>query len=244
MCDNYCRGRRVFYSFVVLYTLGVWYRTKYYCLILFLCDVGVLTSKKIEFQNIKADAILYRKLQLLLVRLDNIFKQPHIVLNKQTCNNISVEHFYSEKFQLQVLMTFSLDTQIPSFCMKIGKDKFQKISYEELIFNHWKEIKDYSRDMINNNRIYDNVDLLYEIEYLINDSLLAIIMNKGLLINMKNKNDVSYLLYSSDGKGNVNNDFERHMIKLHHLAFDMYDKLNKFKIDSIAKPEFYKVITK
>ena len=188
-----------------------------------------------DYQNVKADAVLYRHLQLLLVRLDDIFICPHKVLKSETerVYSMSVEEFYSKEFQLEVMNDFNLN----SFVQNSIDNK--PITYREYIYFCWNGIKQYAHLIINNNRIYDNTDLYYEIDHLLNETMLARLLNNTSILSCINCNDICYLLYPEDVNGNINDSFEKHLIKIHQLAFDMYDNIHKYDLDNVYEPMFY-----
>lgn len=195
--------------------------------------------KNKEYQSVKADAVLYRHLQLLLVRLDEIFICPHKVLNteyaKSSC--VSVDVFYSKSVQLEVMSKFNIDREIPYVHRSFTSRK--PIKYREFLYYNWNAITHYAHLILNNNRIYDNTDLYYELDYLINESMLAIMLNANGILPLMRCENICYLLYSDDASGNINNDLEKHIIKIHYLAFNMYEKLHEYDIDIIHKPMFY-----
>lgn len=178
-------------------------------------------------------AITYRKLQLLLDRIDSMFLKIYKIKNERNYLG-SVHNFYNEEFFKDFVCDFDLNQE--SDCLDFRRDK---LTYKEYFISNWQDIELYSKRLLSTNYMRFDADLAYEIEYLLSHNYIGVFCK--FLHNIENPNlknifPVEYFSEKTTPKNSLDN-----IINLHLIAFKMYDSLKYDKrIKFLNKPEFYK----
>ena len=198
------------------------------------CTFNIINyfSRKKKRNIIKA--IAYRKLQLLLCRLDDIFISIYEAKNKQKYKGT-----LNELYQVDVLRRLT-----SNFCLLDKSDilceehngSCRHLTYEEKLFSLWNDVKRYADELLNTQYIYFDYDLSYQIQYLVNDNFISTFFQKIYCFDKTH----SLCLFIPKGNREVIEDAFNNIIKLHKIAFELYDCLKEdHRFKNIYKPIFY-----
>ena len=178
--------------------------------------------------------IAYRKLQLCLTRVDNIFVSMYRELNKiknfQEVD-MSLEEFYDIKHIMAIVDNFDINASVPAI------NRFNKnISYKEYLQLTWKETVQYTNEALSTRYVEMNAVLAYELQYLISEGTLPVFFKMLELRDISTKDIFPRGIHNERYEG----DTLRNIIRLHKIAFSLYNELKVDKIfNAIYKPSFY-----
>lgn len=180
-------------------------------------------------------ASCYRKLQLMLNRLDNLFLEPYKKTHmSHDINTLNLEKFFN-KNSLSFLVNFDLSQDSNS----VGLENFQlKLPFSQYLLNEWKECKFYAQKILQNPYVQTNPKLYYEIQYILYESSIC----KYFYISEQYNSHIDYgqVLALNSSPENIEKHIQN-IIKIHKIAFKLYDNLkNKKRFENIIKPKFYK----
>lgn len=187
-----------------------------------------------ENSNRPAMAITYRKLQLLIVRLDNLIIEPYKKINNATEVDISFDAFFNASFLQKFLKNFDLSQNSP--CHYMNRPEIC-MSYKDYFISQWNEAKTYAKDALLTPYAQTNPELSYQLEYLVSESSI----NKTLAFLQQGQNiEYSCILNLNQ----LDNEFTKKNLEnikaLHQIAFSLYDNLKEDKrLNNIYQPLFY-----
>lgn len=195
-----------------------------------------------EYTSRPSKATAYRKLQLLLVRLDGIFISAYQIKNKLSENgcqtNLSLNEFFESKF-LNAL-TDNFDLTQDSQCIEYPSGQY--IPCIQRFPQQWQEVDVYAKDLLQSPYVLANDSLAYELNYLITENAMAQVFKLCENIGPKkfNVNFQSCLATNQINEPYCKNAIDN-IIYLHHFAFKLFKKLKKVSRfeSSVYSPPFY-----
>lgn len=195
-----------------------------------------------SYKECKTTAIAYRKLQLLIHRLDMIFITPYKIKHnlkslEEIDDNINIDVFFEKNFLLSFMEKLTLDKE--SNVLKVVKTHSVYLTYKELLPSLWREIKIYSNNLLDMPYVKRNHELCYHLNYLISESTLAIVLNNVFLLEIAN--DYSTILSISQKDETPFNRTIETIKALHKISFNLYKALQlHHNLNDIIAPMFYK----
>lgn len=97
-------------------------------------------------------------------------------------------------------------------------------------------MKRYADELLNTQYIFVDYDLSYQIQYLVNDNFISTFFQKNYCFDKTH----SLCLFIPKEKSEVIEDAFNNIIKLHKIAFELYDCLKEDRrFKNIYKPIFY-----
>lgn len=196
-------------------------------------------------------AITYRKVQLMLHRLDSLFLEPYktYVKNKKKKTENGVEnsgdnteqvgHIALDKFYDKDFLIFldNFDLLQESNAVSFQGHSFRHISFKERLNGLWKECVKYANEALNTSYIEKTPELAYLIQNLISESTIHVYFDLVCEINSNENYSWVLDLKQSNNKAYINT--INTIIKIHKIAFSMYDKLKNKKHLIVSEPMFY-----
>ena len=180
--------------------------------------------------------VIYRHLQLLLSRLDDIILEAYKISTKEDVlkSNLSISDVYDPNRIKDKFQNLSLGTQTGII------DFYSKpLTFYDYILVSWNEILTNANFILSIPIIQSDPSLVYEITYLIYESRLSV------CLRFLNHCDLSKFMLYNFWMGKTFEDENENktctnIIKLHSIANSYYVKLAKIKSsDIIFKPNFY-----
>lgn len=174
-----------------------------------------------------------------MVRLDDIAITLYNAAENTEVNpekTMQLEEFYEPQF---------LESHIKKADLRKSSNVMtydgRKLTYCESIISSWNQVYELASDLLIMPVVQEDVELLFQLNYLINESILHTIFNLSKNIDISNIKPECYYGLNQRGTDAQTNVF-KNIIKLHHLANKYYKKLEKYKQykDMINKPVFYK----
>ena len=191
-----------------------------------------------DWETLPAKAMAYRRLQILLVKLDDIFVSAYMkAMNCQDGHpeqRMKLHEFYDPSFMVTFMNGFDLTQE-----SGIIDWNEQQVSFLNLFKSRWVEIQACATTISQAQSVQDDIDLLFEVDYLISENSLATVFRltnvPNMVIGFEN-----FLSLNQIGDSHQVNTFNN-IIKLHQIAFRYYDMLKKDKRFSsiVFKPHFY-----
>lgn len=192
---------------------------------IFYIPIDFVPSLVKDWEKKPAKAISYRKLQLLLQRLDEIFISVYKAASKDATENptseLRLEDFYNPD-AMQTYMT-NFDMQQKSHV----HSAVSVLSFYDYARSNWSQINELAHDIIQSNSM-DDVDLLFELNYLTSESTISHVFYADKIISMASIDCASYLGLNQRGSDSQKRTFEN-IIKLHQAANKYYNKLRRDK---------------
>lgn len=193
-----------------------------------------IPSQKEEYLKRPSVAITYRKLQLMLVRLDDLVCVPYQKIKSIAEIDMDVDHFFKSENLVGVFDEFDLSQDSPYLC-KISPQKY--ISFKDYFISQWEEVKSFAKDALLTPYAQTAPELSYQLEYLLSESSFDRVFKslaKGYLI------DYSCILSLNQPDTKFcKNDLEN-IVAFHKIAFSLYDILKEdSRLKNIYKPPFY-----
>lgn len=201
--------------------LGYWISISIIAATIFYVFQTYIPTLMAENLNRPAMAITYRKLQLLLVRLDDLI-------------DISFDDFFNASFLKSILTNFDLSQNSPCHYMQHPETC---MSYKDYFISQWNEAKTYAKDALITPYAQTNPELSYQLEYLASESSI----NMVLTFLQKGQNiEYSCILGLNQLGDEVNTNNLENIKVLHQIAFSLYDNLKEDKrLKNIYQPLFY-----
>lgn len=201
--------------------------------VFYLINEVLPTSRKCTTEKV----LVYRKLQILLVRLDSIFEEVLEVSKRpRKLKEYKLDEFFSKEVLQSCLVGF--DDNQDGISVSFSQP-YKAIKCSDHFLSLWKEIRDYGQSICETNCMaYDKTELVYCISYLINESSIShyfaiksrrIRSEFGCILSL-NQIDTQYF---SEAVMNIK--------KLHRIAFSLYDSLKRKKKyrHIVYEPYFY-----
>ena len=214
--------------------LGYWISISIIAATIFYVFQTYIPTLMEENLNRPAMAITYRKLQLLLVRLDSLFIEPYNKINNAKEIDKSLDEFFSASSLNNALTNFDLSQNSPCHYMQRPE---ACMSYKDYFIMQWNEAKTYAKDALLTPYAQTNPELSYQLEYLVSDSSFNMVLS---LLQQGQNIEYSCILGLNqlEGKTDINN--LENIKTLHRIAFSLYDNLKEDKrLKNIYQPLFY-----
>lgn len=162
--------------------------------------------------------MVYRKLQLILVKLDSIFEEV-VSLNggKKRIVDYKLDEFFSEGVLKQYLVGFD-DTQDSSVVSSI--QSLSRMKCFDLFQSLWSEITSYCEILCNMDcNSYNNTELVYCLLYLVNESSMSI------YFKLRKKQNLAFecIIFLNDTESAAFKNSLTNIIRLHKIAHSLYD---------------------
>lgn len=214
--------------------LGYWISISIIAATIFYVFQTYIPALMAENLNRLAMAITYRKLQLLLVRLDDLIIEPYKKIKNATEVDISFDDFFNASFLKSILTNFDLSQNSPCHYMQHLETC---MSYKDYFISQWNEAKTYAKDALITPYAQTNPELSYQLEYLASENSI----NKVLTFLQKGQNiEYSCILGLNQLGDEVNTNNLENIKVLHQIAFSLYDNLKEDKrLKNIYQPLFY-----
>lgn len=189
-----------------------------------------------EYRKRSAMAITYRKLQLMLCRLDDLFVEPYNTVKGNSIGSkvaLSIEEFYEKDFLISFLHEFDLDQN--SNCKNGYTNQLE--SYRTYLQGMWKECQKYGNEALNTPYLQNEAELAYQVQYLLSDNAIDSYFKYLSAIPCM---DYQCVLALNQKDDEICTQSIMNIIILHKKIFEMYDKLKKDKrFANIFEPSFY-----
>lgn len=191
----------------------------------------------------KKNALIYRQLQLLLVRLDSIFLDPYEYVRHKAIYDyysdpsmMRVEDFYDISLLRRYTTNFNLQQE--SMVQDLSG---RHLTFYETIIWRWKELNEYANKLISLAESIGADSLIYEVSYLIEESTLkhTVEISQKLNIPFNELGTYFNLNYSNPSITIRTIDC---IINLHRFAYKYYESLRREKhLQALVhKPSFYR----
>lgn len=193
-----------------------------------------------DWDSLPAKAIAYRRLQLLLVRLDDIFISTYKkAKNKEDTrpeNEFQIEDFYNSSFLKNFMSGFDLSQEskvYEAFTMK-------PLTFANTIMSNWNDVNKYANALIQMPCVQNDIKLAYQLDFLLDNNTLSYIFGMSHMFNISKINFEGFLSLNQIGDVSQKNSLNN-IIQLHEIAFKYYDLLKKDdRFHSIVvAPNFY-----
>jgi len=179
-----------------------------------------------DWEKRPAQVLAYRRLQLLLVRLDGIFievyKDAKGDPNLNPEKDMALEQFYDPD---------CMKTYMKDFDMR-KKSRVQSpqglLSYYEYGRSNWKQVSELAQSLLQMPTVQEDIDFMYEISYLITDNNLQTIFSLATWLDVSNVDCATYLGVNQIGESSQIRTFNN-ILNLHRIANKYYCRLKKHK---------------
>ena len=194
---------------------------------IFYIPLQFIPSLVSDYKKKTAQAIAYRKLQLLLFNLDSFFVSVYNKVKNAEDEKIektmTAEEFYSPEFLVPILKGFDLgqDSNISSF-------QGGQLTYFQSLNSNWHHILNLSNALTQMPIVQEDVQLLYDISYLAEDSSLSNIFKISHMLDVSKFDLSCYLSLNQIGE-QCQIEMYRNLVSLHKVANEWYRKLRKCK---------------
>lgn len=214
--------------------LGYWISVSVIAATIFFIFQTYIPSLKAEYLNRPAVAITFRKLQLMLVRLDNLIVEPYKKVKNIDKVDMAVDCFFSSEALNGVFDGFDLGQDSPCVYEDCPE---RHLPFKDYLISLWEGAKSYAKDALLTPYAQTDPELSYQLEYLLSENSFDRtfqFIQKGRLFNYTcilslNQPDTKFC------KNNLEN-----IITLHKIAFSLYDILKEDnRLKNIYKPPFY-----
>lgn len=189
-----------------------------------------------EHRKRSAMAITYRKLQLMLCRLDDLFVDPYNTVKGDSIGSkvaLSIEEFYDKDFLISFLRGFDLNQNSNSQNGYTNKLE----SYRDYLQGMWKECQRYGNEALNTPYLQNDAELAYQVQYLISDNAINSYFKYLYALPQI---DYQCVLALNQKDDEICTQSIINVIILHKQTFAMYEKLKRDKrFTNIFKPSFY-----
>lgn len=195
-----------------------------------------------DYEKKTTQIIAYRRLQLLLTRLDDI----SITLYNASENTefepektMRLEEFYNPQFLKNHIKKANLRAK-----SNIMTYDGRKLTYCESAISSWNQVVELASNLLIMPVVQEDVELMFQLNYLVTESVLHMIFNLSKNMDISNIRPECYYGLNQIGDDVQINIFNN-ILQLHYLANKYYKKLEKYKENCkykgmINKPIFYK----
>lgn len=214
--------------------LGYWISISVIAATIFFIFQTYIPAQKAEYINRPAVAIAFRKLQLMLVRLDDLIVEPYKKVKNIDKVDMTVDCFFTSEFLNGIFDGFDLGQDSPCAyenCLE------KHLPFKDYLISRWEETKSYAKDALLTSYAQTDPELSYQLEYLLSensfDRTFKLIqrgypLNYACILSLNQPN-------SQFCKNKVEN-----IVTLHKIAFSLYDILKEdSRLKNIYKPPFY-----
>lgn len=214
--------------------LGYWISVSVIAATIFFIFQTYIPSLNAEYLNRPAVAITFRKLQLMLVRLDNLIVEPYKKVKNIDKVDVAVDCFFTAEFLNGVFDGFDLGQDSP--CVyECSPPKY--ISFKDYFILRWENVKSFADDALRTPYAQTAPELSYQLEYLLSESSFDVVLG---LIQQGHPLDYSSILCLDQPDTEICKNNLENIITLHKIAFSLYDILKEdSRLKSIYKPPFY-----
>lgn len=214
--------------------LGYWISVSIIAAAIFFVFQTYIPAQKAEYLNRPSVAIAYRKLQLMLVRLDDLFVEPYKKITNTTSVDLSVERFYHPEFLKDIFKKFDLTQDSPCAYMD---NPTKHMSFDVYLKTQWEQAKSFAKDALLTPYAQTDPELSYQLEALLSESLFDMFFDlrqNGQCI------DYSCVLSLNQPDTVICKNKLENIIALHKIAFSLYDTLKgDQRLKNIYAPPFY-----
>lgn len=195
-----------------------------------------------DYEERPAHIVAYRHLQLLLIRVDDIAITMYNAASKGTSHleeTLVLEEFYDAEFMKKYIENGDLKK-----LSKIRAFDGRKLTYSESLIYNWKQILEMTSALLMMPIVQGNEKLLYELNYLITESIFKTIFDMGSVVNISDISPECFYGLNQIGSNAQKNHMDN-IMQLHYLANDYYKELKKYKRNDkykgmIVEPNFFK----
>lgn len=192
-----------------------------------------------EWEKLPAQVLAYRRLQLLLVRLDDIFIAVYKATKGDSTpspeKNMTLEQFYDPASMKAYMDGFDMSQE-----SKVQSPQ-GPLSYCQYGCSNWAKVSELAQSLLQMPIVQEDIDFMYEVSYLITDNNLQTIFSLATWLDISKFDCASYLGVNQIGNSSQIKTFNN-ILNLHRIANAYYCRLKKYKKFNgvVYEPYFYK----
>lgn len=214
--------------------LGYWISVSVIAAAIFFVFQTYIPAQNAEYLNRPAVAITFRKLQLMLVRLDDLALTPYKKVKNVTEIDMAVERFFDSQHLAGVFDGFDLSQDSPCVYENLPE---KHLPFKDYFMLRWEEVKSLAKDALLTPYAQTDPDLSYQLEYLLSDNSFDIVFR---LLQKGHPLDYACVFGLDQPDSELCKNNLENIKVLHKIAFSLYDTLkDDSRLKNIYKPLFY-----
>ena len=195
-----------------------------------------------DYEKRPSQIIAYRRLQLLLVRLDDIAITMYNAAENTKVEpekTMRLEEFYEPNFLESYIKKVNLKEH-----SNVSAFDGRTLTYCESIISSWNVVFELASNLLMMPVVQEDAELMFQLNYLVTESVLHTIFDLSKNMDISDIRPECYYGLNQIGDDVQKNMFDN-ILQLHYLANKYYKKLEKYKENCkykgmINKPIFYK----